>query len=243
MSLQSYTVNPEETEDAAEDATAPAVETTEETPAVPAEIPETPADEEPAPEQPKTPVAIPQITSPEDTAKAAQDAGVDLNALSQEFMAKGVLSEETYRGLAEKGFTRQVVDTYIDGQQAIAREYVNGLAAHAGGEQALDAMMRWAGTGLTASERTAYNKALASSDLDTAKLALDGLKAKYTAANGSPGKRVNGAAAAVARGPQPFEHADELTNAMRDRRYKTDAKYRKSVDARAEVSDLFAISY
>ena len=45
--------------------------------------------------------------------------------------------------------------------------------------------LNWAASNMSEGEKTAYNTAVNSKDMDTVKLAVDGLKAKFERANGS----------------------------------------------------------
>ena len=54
-----------------------------------------------------------------------------------------------------------------------------------GGADAYAEMSNWAAENMSEQEKTAYNTAVNSKDIETAKLAVVGLKAKFEKANGS----------------------------------------------------------
>lgn len=153
----------------------------------------------------------------------------DIGKLSEEFRASGKLSDDTYKGLEAKGITRDIADNYIAGQTARAEQYSTALNEHVGGKAALESIIEWAGANLTDAEITTANKSLSSGDQTQAKLALDGLKARFTAANGSAPNLVTGAESARATSVQPFRSNEEVTKAMSDPRYRNDEAYRQDV--------------
>lgn len=83
---------------------------------------------------------------------AAGLSGADLAA---NFSTDGQLSDEQYAAFEKVGFGKDVVDTFLRGQQAIAQNSVYAqerIKEHAikmvGGEQQLEGLMRWAATNL-----------------------------------------------------------------------------------------------
>jgi hypothetical protein len=191
----------------------------------------------PAPEAPKEPL---QIKSASDAEKAVKDAGLDLNALSAEYVKDGKLSEASMKTLAEKGIDQGTVDSYIEGQKARAAQFVTKLAESVGGVESLDAMMKWAATGLESADVESFNRMLRT-DESSAKLAVLGLRAQYEAATGSPGQRVNGNPVPPSSGEKPFASQHEMVKAMQDPRYAEDPAYREKVMRRLEASENLVI--
>lgn len=167
-------------------------------------------------------------------------AGIDLNAISKEFAEnEGKLTDATLKSLADKGVTKEQVDGYIAGQQAIGREQRNSLAEAVGGDKNLNAILSWAKTGLSAAERSAYNSMIDSNNTEGAKLLLGSIAQKYSAANGIDPTLVKGVAAANQSGVKPFESSAQVVEAMKDKRYQTDSAYRRTVEQRLAVSTVF----
>lgn len=187
----------------------------------------------------KEPVVPPvEEAKPEgEAAEAVAAAGLDYAVLSQEFTDTGALSEASYAALAEKaGLSRETVDGYIAGQQALAREAQTRAYDIAGGEEQYGNMVKWAAANLTPAEIAAYDSAVDGSPESTA-LAVAGLRAKYAAANGSePGLLSGGNLVVEAQG---FSSNAEMTAAMKDPRYAKDPAYRKSVEQKVMNSQLF----
>lgn len=161
--------------------------------------------------------------------------GEAVEAASVEFAETGTLSEAAYQSLEESGLSRDVVDTYVEGFQAIQAQQQESLQAEVGGPENYEAMAEWASTALTDQEHDVYNNTVESGDRDAAAMAIRGLYARYVADGGSPVSLVqgqtNGNALAV-----PFGSNYEMTQAMSDPRYDNDEGYRKSVEARIAVT-------
>lgn len=176
---------------------------------------------------PAAPAVIPAVTP-----EAATAAGVDLPALAQEYAEKGELSAETLNTLKTKGFDKAAVDNYIAGQQAIADKLMTTLETVAGGKEQLKATLEWAKANLTPAEAAGYDAALDSGNPELVKLALQGVTAKYTAANGSDPKLIDGGEGSRSLADAPYGSQAEVVQAMKDPRYKIDPAYRAKVAAR-----------
>lgn len=167
-------------------------------------------------------------------------AGIDVAAISKEFAENGgKLTDETLKSLEGKGVTKATLDSFVAGQQAIAREQRGSLAEAVGGDKNLEAILSWAKTGLTAAERSAYNSMIDSQNTEGAKLLLGSIATKYAAANGTDPSLVKGVAVATQSGVKPFESSAQLVEAIRDKRYQNDPAYRKNVENRLAVSKAF----
>lgn len=220
----------------------PEAEATPETPERPAWLPEkfaTPEDMAKAYGELETklsapkPVETPAGETPagEDAAKAVvAEAGLDFAALTTEFTEKGAISDESYEALAKAGITRDIVDGYVAGQQALAAQITNEVFTVAGGQENYTAMVAWAGDNLPADDVDAFNKAIDSGNISSMKLAVSGLKAAFTAANGSEPSLL--ATTTTPSSNTTFTDQSQVTAAMRDPRYKTSESYRQEVQAK-----------
>jgi hypothetical protein len=171
--------------------------------------------------------------------EVASKAGLDYAALSEEYAANGKLTDESYQTLLDKaGLSRETVDGYIEGRQAVAREAEYRAYAIAGGEDQYAEMVSWAGANLTPAEIAAFNKGVTNSTAEETALAVAGLKSKFVAARGQEPALLNGGAGAELAAQGYTSHA-EMTAAMRDPRYAKDPAYRKSVEQKVAVSNIF----
>ena len=159
--------------------------------------------------------------------KAVENAGLDMDSLASEYAEKGQLDEKSYEALEKSGIPKEYVDQFIAGQKAIGDQQTSTIKNMVGGVEAYDEMSKWASDNMTDGEKKAYNQAVNSKDMDTVKLAVDSLKAKYEIANGSDPKLVQGKA--TPSGEQGYESWAEVTQAMSDPRYSKDPAYQAEV--------------
>jgi len=170
-------------------------------------------------EQPKSDLDI--------ATKAVDSAGLNMDSLAEEYAKDGKLADGSYESLQKAGIPKDYVDRFIAGQQAIADQQSSSVKEMVGGTQAYDTMSEWAGQNLSETEKTAYNSAVNSKDLEAVKLAVVGLKARYSQATGSEPKLVEGKSSAS--GEQGFQSWAQVTQAMSDPRYAKDVAYQAEV--------------
>lgn len=173
----------------------------------------------------------------EDARAAVAGAGVDFDALSDEYLAGGSLSDASYETLTKAGFDRDLVDSFIEGQQAKADLFRADILLSVGGEETYLEMSEWAARSLTPSELEAYNSQVDSGNLTAAKMAVAGLKARFIAENGAEPELLNSETGGNSN--EVFRSTSELTAAMRDPRYKKDPAYRDDVARKIKNSSLF----
>lgn len=156
---------------------------------------------------------------------------------SQEFFANdGQLSDETYQKLEQVGLPRDLVDSYAAGQQALLQSEETQIKGVAGGDY--DAMAEWANEHLPSEEVDAFDEAVTSGSIQQAKLAVQGLHARYQNATGSrPKTLVQGAVSGSST--MPFKSMQELARAQSDPRYRSgDKAYHQEIDRRLAVSNI-----
>lgn len=195
----------------------------------------------PQPEPEETPEETKEEPTPDteaaEVAKALDNAGLDFNTLQDEYANNGGLTEDSYKSLEEKGFTRDLVDSWIAGQEAIANNTTQQIFNEVGGEEQYSAMLEWASQNLNETDVNAFNKAIDSGDIDVTRLAVQGLSARYRSEVGTEPKLVQGDGVSSTGGT--FNSAAELTAAMSDPRYHKDPAYRQSVAAKLAKSNVF----
>ncbi len=156
---------------------------------------------------------------------------------SQEFFANdGQLSEETYKKLEEVGLPRDLVDSYAAGQQALLQGEEAEIKGVAG--DSYDAMAEWANEHLPQEEIDAFDEAVTGGTVSQAKLAVQGLYARYQNATGATQpKLVQGAVSGTST--MPFKSMQELARAQSDPRYRSgDKAYHQEIDRRLAVSNI-----
>ena len=117
-----------------------------------------------------------------------------MSSLQKEYYEKGELDSKSYKSLEKVGISKQYVDNYIAGQEAIANQQAFEIKETVGGGEVYQEMVDWASKNMTEGEKQAYNKAVNSGEMDTVKLAVNALKGKFERANGVEPKLVTGKA-------------------------------------------------
>lgn len=161
--------------------------------------------------------------------------------IEREYEDDNELSKESYEALAKAGYSKTFVDSYIQGQEAIAETYVAKIMQYAGGEQKFNAIVAHIKATNPDSLDTLY-EAIERQDLkaikSTINLAVAGRQAKLgkaPARNIAARAPASGAVRAQQATVEGFKSTDEMVAAMSDRRYQTDPKYRADVRRKVEL--------
>lgn len=171
----------------------------------------------------------------EDARQTVEDAGLDFDALQKEFADTGGLTDETYKSLADKGIPKEMVDSYVKGQQALASDYENELYSFAGGKETYSEMSAWAAENLSEGDINAYNNAINSGDSAQARLAIDGLVSRYKVNGGAEPSLVGGRASASV---DAYESMAQLTADMSNPLYAKDPAFRDKVQKKLSRSNV-----
>lgn len=175
----------------------------------------------------------------EGTAEAAlESSGVSMETVNRELLQDGELSKETISAFEKAGINKDTIDSIVAGQQALSEKIVSGVHEIAGGPEGYNAMLKWAQANLPKEQAEAFDRAVTSGDMEFTRLAVQGLKATYDAANGTDPKLVSPDAPAVG-GIEPYGSNEELVRDMGNSLYKTDPAYRDKVHKRLKVSKLW----
>jgi len=175
-----------------------------------------------------------QDDKPDDNENADYNAVV-VDASKEFFENDGQLSEETYEKLAKAGLPKELVDSYAAGQQALLQSEEGEIKSVANGQ--FDAMAEWANENLQQEEIDAFDDIVTTGTKEQAKFAVKSLYDRYTQANGSSPRLVQGAV--TGGSTMPFKSMQELARAQSDPRYKSgDKAYHEEIDRRLSVSRL-----
>jgi len=172
-----------------------------------------------------------------------QEVGIDPQDISNRFMQDGGLNDEDYSKLQEGGFSRTLVDTYLEGLKStgnvveIATQQIEGIKESVGGSESYEQMTAWALSNLPANEVEAFNQLTETGSAPAIKLAVQGLYLQYNNAMGIEPDLVTGKA--PTSGPNPFRSTAEVVAAMSDKRYGKDVTYTQSVQNKLANSDVF----
>lgn len=173
----------------------------------------------------------------------AAERGLSAEAIvrMQEEYADEGLSEQSYKELEAVGYSRQFVDSYIRGQEALVDSYVAGVKEYAGGADKFDALMTHLETANPEAAESLMN-AIEQRDLGTVKAIINLAGESRAKQFGRKPTRSVTQRAIPAKAQAPkvegFENRAEMVKAMSDSRYRTDAKYRAEVERKVWASNF-----
>lgn len=173
----------------------------------------------------------------DDEEEQKQPSAEDFQRYQQEFAEKGELSDETYQELQEKyNLPKEVVDSYVQNQQAAVQAIEQAGYAAAGGQEQFQSMAQWAKQNLPEGELKEFNDQVNSGDVQKAVEAVHQLKQRYTDAVGEEPNLIEGDGSAdTAPG---YKSRAELTRDMNDSRYKKDPAFRAEVERKLRNSTI-----
>ena len=190
-------------------------------------------------------------SSPEPEAQEEQEPSqysAQIEAISKaadEFSEKGELSAETLAEF-EKMSSKELIQAYFEYEQGLpamdtpqgvelTQQDINSIQNSVGGEAAYQRLVGWAAQNFSEAEIQAFDNVVDSGNVAAINLALAGLQARYTDANGYEGKMIQGKAAAPA---DTFKSQAEVVRAMSDPKYDRDPAYRNEIMEKLARSDL-----
>ena len=161
---------------------------------------------------------------------------IDFEKYAREFAKQGVLSENSYKELSQRGMTEDVVDTWLTGEQALADETVNLAHDAVGGEEEYNSLMEWSANSLEEKEIDAFNRAIETPNTDDVVFAIKSLNARRQMEEGQSPTLLQGDTGGT--GVDSFRSVAQLTKAMNDPRYSNDPAYRDEVTAKLSQSSI-----
>lgn len=182
----------------------------------------------------------------DDMVSAAVEAGKvtadDITAIKAEYASKGELSEASYAKLAEAGYTKRFVDSFVRGQEALAEQYAAGVVRYAGGAEQFNRIL----SHLEANDKStkeALESAIVRKDLATAKAILNLAGRNLGKTRGVAPQRTlttqgKPAVAAPKVQTEGFSSKADMIKAMSDPRYLRDAAYTNSVRTKVAASSF-----
>lgn len=178
-------------------------------------------------------------------ASVLEEVGIDPQEISNRFTESGEINEDDYTKLGEAGFSKQVIDTYLDGLRGgaisgedIATTQIQGIKDSVGGDDNYGKMVSWAIENLPAEEVKEFNSLTETANATAIKFAVQGLYSQYNNAMGVEPNLVSGKASSS--GPTPYRSTAEVVTAMSDPRYGKDVTYTEDVQRRLGGSDVFS---
>lgn len=161
-----------------------------------------------------------------------------VEAIKQEYLESEGLSEDTYKLLEEKGYSRGFVDSFIKGQELLSQSYATHMLNFVGGVDNYNRTVEYLETNNPAMAEM-LNNAVETMDLTAVKAIFDSVASQRVARYGkAPARNVAQRASTpkatpkASTGLQPFGSVDAMVKAMSDPRYSNDEAYRAEVEKR-----------
>ena len=148
----------------------------------------------------------------------------------------GELSDDVRASLDKQGLGGHF-DMIVNGHKAEIAKNDAEIISVVGGKDSYAELQEWALSNLDDSDIDAFNHAvLESGNIGLAKLAVEGLKARYTEANGrAPSKHIE-AGGTANDSTRPYNNRDEYINETMSMKYRQDPEYAALVEAKRNVS-------
>jgi len=177
--------------------------------------------------------------SGDDGSDGGSEEGIDMNKYFDEYSENNGLSIESYKELADAGFNKDLVDSFIEGQVARVELFTNQVYEIAGSEEQFNSMVDWGSKNLNSAQKDMFNNAVNSGNLEQARAVVDALKARYEAAEGSFKRGgIQSSSSQSGSSVEGFASVAEMTAAMRDPRYATDTAYQNQVKQKLAKSNF-----
>jgi len=123
----------------------------------------------------------------EGLAEVLTEAQIDPQDISTRFQESGEISEDDYTKLEGAGFSRQVIDTYLDGLRGtsgdtaeIATAEIESIKNSVGGDDNYTKMTAWAQQNLSDQDGQAFNDLMEQGNAAQIRMAVQGLYSQYT---------------------------------------------------------------
>lgn len=174
----------------------------------------------------------------EDPVEAAGISSEALEEFSAEFFQNGDLSEESLARIeTEFGIPQDISKAYVDGQKAMVTQAQDSIFNEVGGKETYTDMLSWARDNMSEADIAAYDAAIISNDIHTAKMVAKGLHAQYAAANGQAPNLTRGNASPTGGG-EGYQSWQQVSADMQNPKYGTDPAFRQQVQNKLAVSNL-----
>jgi hypothetical protein len=158
----------------------------------------------------------------------AKSEPFNFDVFYNEYQASGKLSDASYKTLGDKGFTKEFVDQYIEGQRALVDLHSAKAFEITKGKDEYSKMIEWAKVSLTPLELDAFNRGV-SGNVAQMQMVVQGLYSRYINTVGTHPTLLTGGNSAAPMVSGGFRSTYEMVSAINDPRYTHDSGYREEV--------------
>ena len=236
------TMSPEEAQKVFEDAQKEAEANKEET--LEQKVERLQKELEEAKKAPEKKEAEKEVDPLKDVTKKAEEAGVNVSELEQEYINNGKLSEESMKALKEAGFSEEAVQAYIQVKEHQAIERDNTVLKSVGisSREEYINMAVWMSKNFDEDTLAKYDSAMSTPVADVMiekyyKLYVEATGGSQKAPESTQPVSVRAGSVNTPSSSQgAFKSESEMIKAIQDPRYETDISYRNSVITRIMAS-------
>lgn len=167
--------------------------------------------------------------------ESGEEFSNSLDELVNAALNGGITDEQ--RDMLDKQGLGQHFDMIVQGHQAAVAKNDAEIVGVVGGKEAYGELQEWALSNLSDSEIESFNMAvIESGNIGLAKLAVEGLQARYLKVNGSaPSKRIE-AGGTANDSTRPYSNNMEYINDTMSMEYRQNPEYAAKVEAKRNLS-------
>ncbi|WP_165672918.1 capsid assembly protein [Metapseudomonas otitidis] len=161
--------------------------------------------------------------------------------IEAEYESDKGLSEASYQALEKAGYSRNFVDSYIQGQESIAHQFVAQVVEYAGGKDSFDKIIKHMNASSPGAVDSLY-EAMERQDLKAIRTIINlGIQSHTKKFGKQPARNITKSAPAVqAKRSAPtvegYGSRQEMIADMSKAEYRLDAKFRAKVEAKVAAS-------
>lgn len=169
--------------------------------------------------------------------KVITEKGLDISKYGTEIIQSGTLSDESFKELEAKGFSKQDVTDYVEAKKVQADKKRDELLSDVGGIEGYKKVLEWGKTALNEQEREKFNSILGTANEAAIKLAINDLSNRMVKETGRDPKLFRGD---TTQTDDTFQTLDDAVSAIRDPKYYDKSpegrKYAKAVQEKIKAS-------
>lgn len=163
--------------------------------------------------------------------------------IEAEYESDNKLSDESYKALEKAGYSRQFIDSYIQGQESIAEKFVTKVVDYAGGKDRFDKIVKHMKASSPESVESLY-EAMERQDLKSIRTIINlGMQSHTKKFGKAPARNLTKATPSVpakraSQAAQGYTSRSEMIGDMSKSEYRLDPAFRAKVEARVAASSF-----
>jgi|TARA_R100001163_G_scaffold63766_1_gene56404 hypothetical protein len=162
----------------------------------------------------------------------------DMQPFTDEFEQTGDLSDSSRDAIVQRGIPREMVDRYVEGMQAQTAMEMMTVYNSVGGEDTYNSMIDWASENMDETSIETFNRIVMTGDSNAVMFAVNSVRSQWEAAGNAHRPELLQGDTGYQGASESFQSLAQVTEAMKDPRYKTDPAYRRAVESRLSQSQV-----